>query len=503
MAMERALAVLKERFGFDGLYAIQREVIARVLGGGDALVVLPTGAGKSLIYQLPALVLADRANGPPGVTLVFSPLIALMEDQVSALRRKGIAAAYVNSTLDRRGRESRYRALARGDYELMYATPERMGKEAFVEALECVPGGVNLLAIDEAHCVSKWGHDLRPAYQEVGRFRAQLGCPTTIALTATATRRVRDDIRAALGLDADSMPLFASGLDRPNLSLEVEPVYDDDDKVRAIVRIADAMPGTGIVYGALIRDQERLVDRLRKELRGRPVLLYHGRLDPRQKKRVYDRFIEAPPSDGLVLVATNAFGMGVDKPDIRFIVHAQVPGSVEAYYQEVGRAGRDGEAARCVLLYAQDDLAIQQEFVRWKNPSAGLLVELVLTMERSEHNDFDADELRLAVLGKVGGDRRIEHALITLEKLGVVEATIVPERYRFARALRDDELDADALATKRQGDLERLYDIVRLTQSDDIRRFVLDYFDLGACAVEPGDTDPGSGSVGRGNGLEA
>jgi ATP-dependent DNA helicase RecQ len=466
----RVQSILEERF--------QQQIVDRVLSGQSGLVVMPTGSGKSLTFQLPALALEG-----PGTTLVFSPLIALMEDQVAALKAKGIRAEYINSTLSRAERERRYAEVAEGAYDLVYATPERMRKPEFVAALAARPGGiekaVKLLAIDEAHCITKWGHDLRPAYQEVGSFRRLLGSPPTLALTATATREVRRDILTTLGLGEAEMPLYAMALDRPNLRLETRPTWDDDAKIAAITEVATELEGTGIVYFALIKDLERMYSRVARALPDRRLAMYHGKLDPREKKRVYRRFIEAEPEDGLLLLATNAFGMGVDKPDIRFILHAQVPGSVEAYYQEVGRAGRDGLPSRCLLLYSQDDLAIQQTFAEWKNPPASLLHRASAAVETSPHADFDVDELHLDVIGKTGrGDRKLDYALITLVDLGVIEPTAVPDRYRFVRRLGPQELDENEMEAKKRRDLLRLLDVVKLVQAEDVQAFVLEYFDL-------------------------
>lgn len=478
---------LDDRFGLHALRPLQAEIINHVMDGGDALVVMPTGSGKSLCFQLPALAMREESGGE-GIGLVFSPLIALMEDQVAALKAKGIRAEFVNSTVGKKERLKRYERLADGEYELFYATPERMEKPDFREALEQVPGGVNLLAVDECHCVTKWGHDLRPAYQKIGQFREELGEPITIALTATATKPVREDIRRVLGLEDEDMPLFAAPVDRPNLTLRAREVWDDKEKIDRIKAISRELGGTGIVYYTLIKDLEVMAGMLQRAMPRREIEVYHGKLPPRERKRVYERFIEATPEDNLLLCATNAFGMGVDKPDLRFIVHAQIPGSIEAYHQEVGRAGRDGEPSVCELLYAQQDLAIQQEFIRWQNPSADLMMQAMSAIEARFVDDvFDSDDLRVMVIGKghahgMGGGI-MDYVLIRLAELGAIEPVSVlgedgGRRYRYVRTLDDDEVDASQIEEKSKRDLMRLLDVVKMTKSPSIPAYVSDYFGL-------------------------
>jgi len=312
----------------------------------------------------------------------------------------------------------------------------------------------------------------------VGDFRRRVGAPTTIALTATATPQVRADIRRTLARDARQMPLFAAGIDRPNLELEVRECWDDDAKLAEIQDVADRRHGTGIVYFALIKHLELYASRLRELDGGLALEIYHGQLPPARKRRVYDRFIRAEPDERLLLLATNAFGMGVDKPDIRSIVHAQVPGSVEAYYQEVGRAGRDAQPSTCALLYSEDDLAIQQQFVEWINPSPDLLRRAGHVLEDWPHGDFTVDDVRPLIVARDRGDRRVESCLTALAKMGVVEESPMRDHYRFVRSLRDDEVERDALEEKRRRDLRRLLDMVTLARSGDMRGFIRDYFAL-------------------------
>jgi len=489
MSSPRIQSILNDRFGLDALRPLQQEIIERVLDGGDALVVMPTGSGKSLCFQLPALVKNQESGG---VGLVFSPLIALMEDQVHALQKRGINAAFVNSTVPPQERRKRYQKLANGEYELFYATPERMTKPDFREALDQVPGGVNLLAIDECHCVTKWGHDLRPAYQRIGEFRKELGNPMTIALTATATRAVREDVRTVIGATLESMPLFAAPVDRPNLKLRCVEAWDDDDKIEKLRSTLKGIEGTSIVYFTLIKDLERMAPNIMRQM-DRPVEIYHGRLPPNERRRVYNQFINATPRENLLLCATNAFGMGVDKSDLRSVIHAQLPGSVEAYHQEVGRAGRDGLPSICKILYAQSDLTIQQEFIRWQNPTPDLIMQTMSAIEaRFAHDDFDSDDLRIHVIGKghahgLGGGV-MEYVLIRLAELGAIELAAIPgdergpggsaSRYRYVRTIDDDEIDADTINEKLKRDLMRLLDVVKMTKADDIPGYISDYFDL-------------------------
>lgn len=441
-------SVLRERFGHSELRGPQRQVIEAVLAGRDVLLTMPTGGGKSLCYQLPALVL-------DGLTLVISPLIALMQDQVDALTKKGVRAAFVNSSLDAQQRRNRLERAARGELELLYVTPERFRSADFVATLPRLR--ITRLAVDEAHCVSQWGHDFRPDYSQLASYRRLCGDPPTIALTATATPRVAEDIVRLLGLRE---PLIVRlGIERPELFLAATRIVFAEEKLPLLAERVKQLDGAGIVYSTLIRDLEDLHVELKR--RGIHSIVYHGKLSPEERRRAQRVFLE---SEREVVLATNAFGMGVDKPDIRFVLHAQVPRTLEQWTQEVGRAGRDARPSWCEVLYFEEDLAIQQGFVEWANPSLEYLLHVYETLrgwgERIATKELD--DLRDELLIKNRADNRVSICLKWLEVLGVVDGSFESHDLRVVRELDPRELpDSVGSEAKRRADLEGLLAMAR------------------------------------------
>ena len=337
--------ILKSRFGHDRFLPLQEDVVRNVLAGRDSLVLMPTGSGKSLCYQLPAVA-------RKGVALVVSPLIALMKDQVDALKDRGIAAAFINSTMTQAEIHRVQMEAYQGKLDILYAAPERIAMPRFRDFLHAVDLG--LIAIDEAHCISEWGHDFRPDYRNLQALRADFPGVPLIALTATATERVRQDIVDQLKIPEAAQ--FVASFNRPNLTYRVLPKRRSFDVLTGLLR--NRGDGSAIIYCFSRQGTEALASRLSDQ--GLGALPYHAGLDDDVRRETQERFLRG---DAPIIVATIAFGMGVDKPDVRFVVHYDLPKSVEGYYQETGRAGRDGNPSECVLFYSYRDKMNQQYFI--------------------------------------------------------------------------------------------------------------------------------------------
>ncbi len=357
-------AVLHDVFGYTTFRGAQAEIIDAVLAGESVLAVMPTGSGKSMCYQIPALMAG-------GLTIVVSPLVALMQDQVAALEVAGVAAGTINSSRPREDNVATWRRAAAGELSLLYMAPERLMTERMLSALSRLP--VKLFAVDEAHCISQWGPAFRPEYEALSALRQHFPGTPVVALTATADDVTRSDIAARLFGGAGR--IFVSGFDRPNISLAVEMKRNWQAQLLAF--LADRRGDSGIVYCLSRRKTEETAALLVRE--GYPALAYHAGMDREDRIANHRRFLDEP---GTIVVATIAFGMGIDKPDVRFVFHTDIPGSVEAYYQEIGRAGRDGEPADAHMLYGLDDLRMRRLFIEDEDTSD--------ERRRREHKRLDA-----------------------------------------------------------------------------------------------------------------
>ncbi|MEK6409186.1 MAG: RecQ family ATP-dependent DNA helicase [Acidobacteriota bacterium] len=401
----RAHEALQKHFGFTDFLEGQAEVIESVLAAQNAVVVMPTGGGKSLCYQLPALML-------DGVTLVVSPLIALMKDQVDALAARDIPTTFINSSLGYAETNKRLSEIRRGIYKLVYVAPERFRSQAFMDTIATVK--VRLFAVDEAHCISHWGHDFRPDYLRLKDAVERLGHPQIIALTATATQKVRADISEQLGL-TDPRYLVA-GFDRPNLALRVVHVSAEKEKLDTLKRIIKTSGGSGIIYAATRKSVEQIAAKLK--MAGLSVEPYHGGMGELERTRAQDSFMGGRVQ---AIIATNAFGMGIDKRDIRFVVHYHLPGSIEAYYQEVGRAGRDGLPADCLLLFNYADTRTQQFFIEGNHPPPELIRRVYHEIASFGLEKIEMSARELAQRLGEKNDMSIYSALVVLEKAGHIE----------------------------------------------------------------------------------
>jgi ATP-dependent DNA helicase RecQ len=462
--------VLEKYFGFREFLDAQEEVITAIAGGADALVVMPTGGGKSLCYQLPALLLE-------GTTIVVSPLIALMKDQVDALQRRGISATLINSTLSPGEQQERIRALARGEFKLVYIAPERFRSRSFLEALG--QSTIALFAVDEAHCMSMWGHDFRPDYFRLGQVLETLGRPQVAAFTATATPEVRRDILTHLALREPRE--FVAGFARPNLKLLITPVANEAEKyarLNALIREHK----TGIVYCSTRKRVEAVAETLR--IANISSILYHGGMNDEEREKAQNEFMEGRRD---IVVATNAFGMGIDRADIRFVVHFDVPGSVEAYYQEAGRAGRDGEAATCELLFNHADTRVQEFFIEGSNPPPEFIAQTyeMLRREAGTTNELQISIKEMALrIGDERSDMMVSSSLHVLDREGYIDRFDIPgKRVRGTRVLQPEvrghqlKLDAAKLREKERRDRAKLRMMIDFAYARECRQqAILRYF---------------------------
>jgi len=417
--------VLRERFGYETFRPGQERAVRAVLAGRDTLVVLPTGGGKSLCFQVPALLL-------PGLTVVMSPLISLMKDQVDALTARGLPATFINGTVSGREIQERIQRAERGEIRMLYLAPERFDYGRYAERLRAI--GVSLLAVDEAHCISEWGHDFRPSYRRVGQIRQQLGEPPTIALTATATPVVRADIARQLGLrDPEEI---VTGFDRANLRFHVVATKTDADKDGALLELLRDSHGPAVVYASTRKAVERLTPLL--EAAGLPSVGYHAGLDDERRHAVQDDFMAERVR---VVVATNAFGMGIDKANVRLVVHHAMPGSLEAYYQEAGRAGRDEQPSDCVLLHAFQDRFTHEYFIKAALPERAV-IEGTYEAIRSGRGPMTPSAIAHRLPGKVAA-KEVEGAVRLLARAGAVFEPGFEDRVRVRLLAAPDRVSRE------------------------------------------------------------
>jgi ATP-dependent DNA helicase RecQ len=458
---------LREKFGFQDFFPGQEDVVSRVIQGQDTLAILATGAGKSLTYQLPALLL-------DGTTIVVSPLIALMKDQLDMLRDRGITdVVALNSTLSEDQELRARERIASGNLRIIYTTPEKLEDEAFQRLLNGIK--VPLFVVDEAHCISQWGHDFRPAYLALGGVIAKLGHPTVLALTATATPSVREDILHQLGIE-QTKPIVR-GFDRPNLVYEARKADKEADKLKilsALFQGDDPLEGTGIIYTATIKNALEVQGYLTTEL-GIPAAVYHSKLHKEDRTSVHNLFMDETIR---AVVATNAFGLGIDKPNIRFVLHYDLPGSIEAYTQEAGRAGRDGLPSRCILIYRMSDTRVQNYFLTGKYPDVEEVQRVFGTIEvfGGQSDGVSMVDLRKILQLPL---TKLKVILALLKKSGYIEHSS-RSAYALTEAVRKNRdliLNLANYDTKKSYDQSKLAMMLQYAETASCRRrFILNYF---------------------------
>lgn len=457
------IKTLKDKFGYEEFRGSQEAVISELMQGNSALAVMPTGMGKSICYQLPSTIM-------PGLVLVISPLIALMDDQVMQMRKIGLSALAVHSGKSRDDKEVAYKKIRNDEVKLVFVTPERFRKPEFLDLMSSKK--ISLLAIDEAHCISQWGNDFRPEYSRLGEIKKNLGEPTTLALTATATPEVQKDILSQLKIDPKN--LFLESFDRPNLTLNVREVCGVQDKIRNFVDINQSVSGAKIIYFSLISSLEEFSQGLSKVNISHNI--YHGQLPDNLKKKAHRSF----QSEQGLLLATPAFGLGVNKADIRAVIHAELPGSIESYYQEVGRAGRDGLPASGFLLYDQDDIMTQMDFIKWANPEPsfirGVFAKLRDNLERARQEGFQY--LREQMNFKNNRDYRLETTLGLLVRWGALQDFHSSREWQILEPPPEEFLILEDFEKRLRAQHQKLLALVELCKlpQDELKPAVLKYF---------------------------
>ena len=472
-------AKLEEHFGFERFRAGQAEAVRAVMEGRDVVVVMPTGSGKSLCYQMPAME-------AKGTTVVVSPLISLMKDQADGLRERGSTVAEMNSSVPITQQRESESAIAAGRVEFIFCTPERLADPAFRQLVRQRP--VSLFVVDEAHCISQWGHDFRPDFLTLSGAIADLGRPPVLALTATATPAVIEDILARLCIP--DAKVVHTGFSRPNITLSVVPVSGEDEKRSRLLELLAESDGTTIVYSATVKGVEELTDFLAEN----EVVAagYHGKMNAKRRAQVQNRFMNGELH---CFVATSAFGLGIDKPDIRAVIHYHMPGSLEAYYQEFGRAGRDGNPARCTLLYDPADRKLQRFFLCGRYPDDGDLVNAYHTLERL------ADRPAPPTLKEILAISPLKSGCMKVCLSLLVGRGIVERREGDCYRLVEKGLSREAIAAagrsyrdKEEQDRDTLQRMVDYAESRGCRwQALLTYFDDDALMVGPClhcDNDP-------------